>query len=195
MKNLTKFLETEIQDATCIEYPYCNSTLNKREFHLKETDTSAFIHDFYLNMDNDEACNAIAIRLPTNQPIQKFLKNRAVICDYLVLLPQKDIFLLLELKGRKTGHAQQQIKHGMCFVEYLISLCNTFHHSISPLVKHKTIRLIAAKPRNRTATTNKGNEHKFYFKDDYIVLWGSSETRLNLKRLLAEYKNLFLSTP
>ena len=138
-------------------------------------------------MDRDAASGAIAIHLPTNQPIQKFLKDRAIICDYLVLLPQKDIFLLLELKGRRTGHAQQQIKHGMCFVEYLISLCNTFHCRLPPLSEHKIIRLITAKPKNRALPTNKGNARQFHLTNDFVILWGNSETRLNLKRLLAEY--------
>lgn len=153
MKNLVQFIKKEIYNQDRITVPGTYTPLNCFCLHLKEDRKNAAIKNFYLYFSKEEK-DVIAVHLPEEQKIQQFLTKHAFICDYLVLFPSHNRILLVELKGKSVAAAKKQIKHGYCFLEYIISLCNMFAKRTISLDTAHIAQLIVTGSRNRTLETN-----------------------------------------
>lgn len=182
MKNLVLFIKQEIHNKNRITSPSIYAPFNCFRLHLKEDKKNAAIKNFDLDFSKKEK-DVIAVHLPVGQKIQQFLTKHAFICDYLVLFPSQNRILLIELKGENIPAAKKQIKHGYCFLEYIISLCNKFFKKTILLPNAMVSQLIISGSCNRASETNAQNRSNLQKDNEFFILRGSDGARIHANRL------------
>lgn len=168
MNNFISFIESNIYDPNSLEKSFSDSTTGLIKLCLEEKDRDAKIKKFFLVLDTSYK-ETIAIKLPENQKIQQYLKDRANICDYIIFVPKENIAFLTELKGTRMNSALIQLRLSISFLEYIVSIYN--EEKELKFKPKKIIKLLIKDSKNNASPINPKNRISYLQKlnKDFVV--------------------------
>ena len=118
MNNFISFIKSEIRDRNFFVPAFFDKHTSLTKIRLKEEENAdTKIKNFFWILDDDYK-ETIAIKLPKDQKIQHYLKDRSNICDYVVFIPKENIAIVTELKGKRKNKAFIQLNLSVPFLKY-----------------------------------------------------------------------------